>query len=115
MPACCLQRILMCKNKGFVAVDVDNVDLFEADASLTGFSLTEDQGKEYVLWLAKTAHSMGMAYGLKNAINLLQHPEVVRAVDFAVNEQALAMEEAALYRPLWKGESTPGAMLVLTN
>jgi hypothetical protein len=96
----------MCKSKGFVAVDVDNVDVFEAGEALTGFDLTEEEGKEYVLWLANTAHSMGMAFGLKNAINLLQHPLVVKTIDFAVNEAALEIGEAELYLPLWKGGST---------
>ena len=46
-------------------------------------------------FLAATAHSHGLAAGLKNALELL--PESTAKVDFAVNEECLQYDECDAY------------------
>jgi hypothetical protein len=53
----------MCKAKGFIAVDPDNVDGYTND---NGFDLTAADQLDFNKWLAATAHGLGMAVGLKN-------------------------------------------------
>jgi endo-alpha-1,4-polygalactosaminidase (GH114 family) len=75
-------RAEMCKNKGFNAVDFDNVDAYAND---TGFHLTAGNQLAYDVFLANTAHSLGLSVGLKNDIE--QIPELLPYFDFAVDEQ----------------------------
>ena len=75
------QRIQMCKDKGFVAIDPDNVDGYTNDS---GFDLTAAEQLAYNRWLAATAHGMGLAAGLKNDLD--QIPDLVGDFDFFVNE-----------------------------
>ena len=82
-------RIQMCKSKGFVAVDADNVDGYEnptgatqsnllgllltnylpTENQMTGFPLTSSDQLSYNTFLAQTAHALGLAAGLKNDID----------------------------------------------
>ncbi len=57
-----LARMQKCKDKGFVAVDPDNLDAYTYN---TGFKLTAANQIAYNTWLADTAHSLGLAVGLK--------------------------------------------------
>ena len=74
-------RLDLCKQKGFDAVDPDNVDGYQAD---TGFPLTRSDAIRYLRFLARQAHRRGLGIGLKNA------PEISRflleKMDFAVTE-----------------------------
>lgn len=87
-------RIDECADKGFVAVDPDNVDGWQAE---TGWALTADDEVRFIRALAEHAHSRGLAMGLKNAPELI--PRLLDVVDFAVNESCLARSECGLYAP----------------
>jgi hypothetical protein len=78
----------MCKRKGFNAVDFDNVDGYAND---TGFHLTASDQLRYDVFLANTAHRLGLAVALKN--DLPQIPVLVHYFDFAVNEQCFEFAE----------------------
>jgi hypothetical protein len=71
----------MCKDKGFLAVDGDNVDGFQ---NPNGIGLTAADQLAYNSWLAATAHGLGLAAGLKNDLD--QIPQLVGVFDFFVNE-----------------------------
>lgn len=75
------QRLEMCRDKGFVAVDPDNVGAF---SNPNGLGLTAQDQIDYNTWLAATAHELGLAVGLKN--DLEQLPELAPLFDFFVNE-----------------------------
>jgi endo-alpha-1,4-polygalactosaminidase (GH114 family) len=81
-------RVRMCKRKGFNAVDFDNVDEYSND---TGFHLTFDDQLRYDVFLANTAHRLGLSVALKN--DLPQIPVLLKYFDFAVNEQCFQYEE----------------------
>jgi endo-alpha-1,4-polygalactosaminidase (GH114 family) len=75
-------RVEMCKSKGFNAVDFDNVDAYTND---TGFQLTAADQRAYDIFLANTAHSLGLSAALKNDVG--QIPQLLPYFDFAVDEQ----------------------------
>jgi len=51
-----------CRDKGFLAVDADNVDVASQSS---GFPVTPADQAAFIRYLADTAHSLGLAYGLK--------------------------------------------------
>ncbi len=75
-------RARMCQRKGFNAIDFDNVDGY---ANKTGFALTAADQLHYDIFLANTAHRLGLAVALKN--DLAQVPTLLKYFDFAVDEQ----------------------------
>ncbi|MGW2564288.1 endo alpha-1,4 polygalactosaminidase [Streptomyces sp. NPDC001514] len=76
------ERLDMCEEKGFDAVEPDNMDGY---LNNTGFPLTAAHQLRYNRLIARLAHERGLAVGLKN--DLPQIPQLVRDFDFAVNEQ----------------------------
>ena len=74
-------RLDRCKQKGFDAVDPDNVDSYQAD---TGFAITRSDSIRYLKFLANEAHKRGLAIGLKNATEISRF--VLDKMDFAVTE-----------------------------
>jgi hypothetical protein len=85
------RRLDICKRKGFVAADFDNVDGYANDS---GFPLTGNDQLRYNRFLARAAHARGLAAGLKN--DLGQVPELARSFDFAVNEQCFQYRECGV-------------------
>lgn len=85
-------RMQRCAERGFDAVDVDNVNGHE---NPTGFPLTAADQKRYVEALAVEAHGLGLAFGLKNAPDLL--PSLAFTPDFAVNEECHETRECDQY------------------
>jgi hypothetical protein len=81
LPPSSLQRIAMCKSKGFVAVDPDNVDGY---TNPNGVGLTAADQLSYNTFLANEAHAQGMAIGLKNDLDQLT--QLTPYFDFFVNE-----------------------------
>jgi hypothetical protein len=81
-------RAQMCKRKGFDAVDFDNVDGYD---NKTGFRLTGRDQRAYNIFLANTAHRLGLSVALKN--DLPQIPELLPYFDFAVDEQCFQYAE----------------------
>jgi hypothetical protein len=88
------ERIDMCREKGFDAVEPDNMDGYRND---TGFPLTADDQLRYNRLVAGLAHDRGMAVGLKNDLD--QIPQLVDDFDFAVNEQCAQYGECADNKP----------------
>ncbi|MFK8909090.1 endo alpha-1,4 polygalactosaminidase [Streptomyces sp. YS-3] len=82
------RRFDMCREKGFDAVEPDNMDGY---ANETGFPLTAAQQLAYNRLVARLAHDRGLAVGLKNDLD--QIPELVGEFDFAVNEQCVEFGE----------------------
>ncbi|MFF4904197.1 endo alpha-1,4 polygalactosaminidase [Streptomyces sp. NPDC001260] len=87
-------RLDMCRDKGFDAVEPDNMDGYR---NTTGFPLTAADQLRYNRLLAKLAHDRGMAVGLKNDLD--QIPRLVKDFDFAVNEQCAQYGECAALKP----------------
>jgi hypothetical protein len=88
------ERVDMCRDKGFDAVEPDNMDGYKNE---TGFPLTADDQLRYNRVIADLAHDRGMAVGLKNDLD--QIPELVDDFDFAVNEQCAQYGECADNKP----------------
>jgi len=75
-------RMRMCVQKGFDALEPDNIDGY---ANSTGFPLTAQDQLNYNVWIANTAHSLGLSVGLKNDTD--QTSQLVPYFDWALNEQ----------------------------
>ena len=56
-------RLELCRDKGFDAVEPDNLDGYAND---TGFEITPDDQLAYNRWLSAQAHALGLSIGLKN-------------------------------------------------
>ena len=56
-------RFQMCKRKGFDAIEPDNIDGYGND---TGFDISAQDQLSYDRWVAKEAHSVGLAVFQKN-------------------------------------------------
>ncbi len=100
-----LARFDLCRDKGFLGIEPDNIDAYEADYSNkeTGFNLTREDQIRYVSWLIDQAHARGLAIGQKNASELV--PELVGRMDFALLESAYRlgfMDEFSAYRDVKK-------------
>lgn len=78
-----LARLDRCAEKGFDAVEPDNMEIYTND---TGFPLTYADQLRYALWLADEAHRRGLAIGQKNAPD--QTHDLVQVFDFAITEDA---------------------------
>jgi len=87
-------RLDMCKDKGFDAVEPDNMDGYK---NTTGFPLKAADQLRYNRLVARLAHDRGMAVGLKNDLD--QIPALVEDFDFAVNEQCAQYGECAAMKP----------------
>ncbi|MEU2493685.1 endo alpha-1,4 polygalactosaminidase [Streptomyces sp. NPDC007883] len=88
------KRFDMCRDKGFDAVEPDNMDGYAND---TGFPLTAADQLRYNRLIARMAHERGLAVGLKNDLD--QIPALVGDFDFAVNEQCAQYGECEALRP----------------
>ncbi|STX55772.1 Uncharacterized conserved protein [Legionella beliardensis] len=81
-------RINMCKEKGFDAIEFDNVDGY---TNKTGFPLKSAEQAYYNASLANMAHQAGLAVGLKNDLNQVE--QLLPYFDFAINEQCFEYNE----------------------
>ncbi|WP_274557609.1 endo alpha-1,4 polygalactosaminidase [Streptomyces spiramyceticus] len=91
------RRIGMCREKGFDAVEPDNMDGYR---NRTGFPLTAADQLRYNRLIARLAHERGLAVGLKNDLD--QIPQLVGDFDFAVNEQCAEYNECRKLVPFIK-------------
>jgi hypothetical protein len=87
-------RFDMCADKGFDAVEPDNMDAYVNDS---GFPVTYDDQLAFNRMIADLAHERGLAVGLKNDLD--QIPDLVDDFDFAVNEECAAYDECAALSP----------------
>lgn len=74
-------RLELCRDKGFDAVEPDNIDGYQAN---TGFPLTADDQRAFNRWLAEQSHALGLSIGLKNDPD--QAAELVADFDWALTE-----------------------------
>ncbi|MER7764102.1 endo alpha-1,4 polygalactosaminidase [Streptomyces sp. NPDC097619] len=91
------ERLDLCREKGFDAVEPDNMDGYRND---TGFPLTAADQLRYNRLIARMARERGLSVGLKNDLD--QIPELVDDFDFAVNEQCAQYGECHLLLPFLK-------------
>jgi hypothetical protein len=87
-------RLRRCRDRGFDAVDPDNVNGY---TNSTGFPLTSHDQLAFNTWVANRARSLGLAVGLKN--DLEQVPRLEPYFDFAVLEQCFQYHECTRARP----------------
>ncbi|GEB56648.1 endo alpha-1,4 polygalactosaminidase [Streptomyces gardneri] len=88
------KRLDMCRDKGFDAVEPDNMDGYR---NRTGFPLTAADQLRYNRLIARLAHDRGLAVGLKNDLD--QIPRLLPDFDFAVNEQCAEYDECGRLAP----------------
>jgi hypothetical protein len=82
------KRMSRCRDKGFDAVEGDNVNAFEND---TGFPISAGDQLAYNRWFANEAHSLGLAAVLKNDLD--QAKPLLPYFDLAVLEQCFQYGE----------------------
>ncbi|MBV8117838.1 MAG: endo alpha-1,4 polygalactosaminidase [Candidatus Eremiobacteraeota bacterium] len=80
-----MARFEMCRDKGFDAVDPDNIDGYQ---NRTGFPLDARQQLTYDRWVAQAVHSVGMSVAQKN--DNAQVGKLRSSFDWAVLEQCYA-------------------------
>lgn len=81
-------RFQVCKDKGFDAIEPDEVDGYANDS---GFNLSYNDQLTYNRAIADLAHSMGMSVGLKGDIE--QVPDLWKHFDWTLNEQCYEFNE----------------------
>lgn len=87
-------RLQMCREKGFDAVEPDNI---EGYANATGFPLTAQEQLTYNEWVAEEVHSLGMAVLQKNDGE--QTHQLLSYFDGALSEQCNQYHECADFAP----------------
>ena len=87
-------RLDLCKQKGFDAVELDNLDGYDNE---TGFPLTAADQLRYNQWLANEAHQRGLSIGLKNDPD--QASKLEPYFDWALTEDCFAGD--------WCGQMLP--------
>ena len=87
-------RLDICADKGFDAVEFDNVDGYQ---NRSGFPLTGADQLRYNVYLANQAHRRGLSAVLKN--DLGQIHELLPYYDVALNEQCFQYSECDRLRP----------------
>jgi hypothetical protein len=88
------KRMDLCRDKGFDAVEPDNVDGYANDS---GFALTAEVQLLFNRRIAAMAHDRGLGVALKNDLD--QVAELAPDFDLAVNEQCAQYEECDLLKP----------------
>jgi hypothetical protein len=87
-------RFQMCHQKGFDAVEPDNMDGYE---NSTGFSISASQQAAYDEWVAQEVHSLGMAVFQKNDPE--QAATLQPSFDGALDEQCNEYSECSSFAP----------------
>jgi hypothetical protein len=87
-------RFRLCRNKGFAAIEPDNLDGFEND---TGFSISHADQIRCNRAIAAEAHALGMASVLKNTPSLVA--DLVNDYDFAILEDCFKWKWCDQFAP----------------
>ena len=90
-------RLDLCKEKGFEAVEPDNIDGYAND---TGFPITYQDQIAFTTWLAEQAHDRGLSIGLKN--NSDQVLDLLSFFDWALTEDCFAEGWCEAFSPFIK-------------
>ncbi len=77
-------RFVMAKNKGFDAIEPDNIDLHTYSSSELGFHISSQDVINYCQMLSEEAHGLGLSIGQKNAADLSD--DLVDVFDWALLE-----------------------------
>lgn len=88
------KRFAMCREKGFDAVEPDNIEAF---SNKSGFPITPQQQITFNEWVAEDVHSLGMAVLQKNDGE--QTPQLHSFFDGALTEQCNQYEECSDFQP----------------
>jgi hypothetical protein len=88
------RRLDLCRQKGFDAVEPDNVDAYANDS---GFPLTSADQLRFNRFLARAAHARGLSVGLKNDLD--QAATLEPDFDWALNEQCFQYRECDRLQP----------------
>ncbi|HKE79385.1 MAG TPA: endo alpha-1,4 polygalactosaminidase [Solirubrobacteraceae bacterium] len=91
------RRLDLCRQKGFDAVEPDNVDAYANDS---GFRLSAADQLRYNRFIARAAHDRGLSVGLKNDLD--QVAALQPAFDWALNEQCFQYNECDRLQPFVK-------------
>ena len=88
------KRFQMCKDKGFDAVEPDNLDNWNANRSI----LTEQDQVDFDGWVADAVHALGISVALKNCPELVTKVDrtgqrLVDKFDFELDEQCQEYSE----------------------
>jgi hypothetical protein len=101
-------RFQMCRDKGFDAVEPDNLDSYQ---NSPGFSTTATDQLAYNQWVAATVHGLGLAVLQKNDLD--QIPDLVASFDGILDEECNKFSECAALapyvqatKPAWNAEYT---------
>ena len=81
-------RFQVCKDKGFDAVEPDNIDAYTNN---TSFPLTAQDQLTYNKWIAQTVHALGLSVALKNDVD--QVGDLLSSFDFVIDEQCFEFSE----------------------
>ncbi len=87
-------RMDLCQQKGFDAVEPDNIDGYLND---TGFIISYQDQITYNTFLANAAHVRGLSIGLKN--DMSQASDLLTNFDWALNEQCFYYAECDTLAP----------------
>ena len=87
-------RFRMCAEKGFDAVEPDNIEAF---SNKSGFPITAAQQLTFNLWVAEAVHGLGMAVLQKNDGEQAEAMEP--SFDGVLTEQCNQYSECALFTP----------------
>lgn len=85
-------RIKLAAEKGFDAIDPDNVDGYNNN---NGLGLKDSDSIDFIKFLSHEARKRGLGIGLKNAGEIISH--VLKDVDFQVNEECVKYGEARTF------------------
>jgi hypothetical protein len=108
-----VKRFEMCREKGFDAVEPDNMDTYE-EGSKTGFEITAGDQLTYDEWIAGEVHSLGMAVLQKNDGE--QTASLEAHFDGALTEECNVYDECADFTPyLAEGKPVLNAEYGSTN
>jgi len=94
LKAMILDRLSICKKKGFDAVEPDNVDGY---TNSTGFPLTPQEQLTFNIFVANTAHDLGLSVGLKNDND--QTAQLQPYFDWALDEECNYYNECGTESP----------------
>ena len=87
-------RLRMCRHKGFDAVEPDNIDGY---SNHTGFPLTAREQLRFDEWVAREAHSLGLAVFQKN--DPMQARQLEPHFDGVLDEQCNQYAECGSFLP----------------
>jgi hypothetical protein len=86
-----------CADKGFQAVEADNLDSYTRSQGL----LTREDATEFARLITERAHAAGLAIGQKNGADLTEIGKQTVGFDFAVTEECQVYEECGAYTDVY--------------